>query len=227
MEGLTKRSVLIILEGPDEVGKSTLAAALTGRLPYLDVPCAHVALPGNSVATLGRLVNRIHQQPADYGLECITSTSLQALHIAAHLDAIERSIRPALAQGHWVVLERSWWSTWVYGTCGGGDPETLEALVAAERRMWAGTKPTVVFLVDRIVSGSDAERSDPIRSGYQALADRERGKYPIVPISNNGSIGEAIDLMIEHLSVAPAGRHEDSATITAPTTRAAMEYPIK
>ncbi len=223
----TKRGALIILEGPDEVGKSTLAGALTSELASLGIPCTHAAFPGDAEATLGRLVNLIHHHPEEFGLECITPNSLQALHIAAHLDMIERSIQPALAQGRWVVLERCWWSTWVYGVCAGGDPQTLEAIVAVERQLWADTQPSVVFLVDRTAAESDTSRTDRIRVGYEELANYERGKYPIRRVENNGSIREAVVLMLVHLSEALEANTGTPAEITGTTSQAAAENPVQ
>ena len=223
----TKRGALVILEGPDGVGKSILAGALTSKLAALNVPCTHAALPGDAEATLGRLVNRIHHHPEEFGLEFITPNSLQALHIAAHLDMIERSIEPALKQGRWVVLERCWWSTWVYGICAGGDPQTLDALAAVERQLWAEIQPDVVFLVDRTSAESDTERLGRIREGYEELATSERGKYPIRRVANNGSIEEALDLMLEHLSETLEAHTGAPAEAKPPADQATVPSPAR
>lgn len=223
----TQRGALIILEGPDEVGKSTLADALTGELASLRIPCTHTAFPGDAEATLGRLENLIHHHPEEFGLECITPNSLQTLHIAAHLDMTERSIQPALAQGRWVVLERCWWSTWVYGVCTGSDPQTLEGMVAGERQLWADTQPSVVFLLDRTAAESDTSRKDRIREGYEELANNERGKYPIRRVENNGSIREAVVLMLVHLSEALEAHTVAPAKIARTTSQAAVESPVQ
>ena len=200
MDEPTERGKLIVLEGPDGVGKSTLAGALTDEIASLRIPCEHAAFPGNAEGTLGWLVNLVHHHPEAYGLERITANGLQALHIAAHLDMIESSIRSALAQGHWVVLERIWWSTWVYGVSSGGDPQILDALISAERQLWGDAQPDMVFLVDRATPESDTEWLNRVRTVYEEIADRERGKYPIERIENNESVRAALDLMLDHLS---------------------------
>ena len=51
---------LIVFEGPDGVGKSTLAEHLTGRLREAGVPCEHLAFPGRQPGSLGRLVYDLH-----------------------------------------------------------------------------------------------------------------------------------------------------------------------
>ena len=101
---------LIVFEGPDGVGKSTLSLALADRLKAMGLPCQHLSFPGKDVGTVGRLVYDVHHDPVQYGIQEITAASLQALHIAAHLDAIERRILPDLNEGHWVILDRFWWS---------------------------------------------------------------------------------------------------------------------
>jgi dTMP kinase len=61
---------------------------------------------------------------------------LQTLHVAAHLDAIERKILPALEAGTWVILDRYWWSTWVYGIEQGISSTYLEPVIKAEQARW-------------------------------------------------------------------------------------------
>ena len=116
---------LIVFEGPDGVGKSTLAQALTNRLMAMGLSCEHLSFPGKEEGTIGSLVYDVHHRPAGYGIGAITAASLQALHIAAHLDAIEQRIVPALNEGRWVILDRFWWSTWAYGCAAGVDKATL------------------------------------------------------------------------------------------------------
>ena len=131
---------LIVFEGPDGVGKSTLSLALANRLKAVGLMCRHLSFPGKEPGTVGRLVYDVHHDPAEYGIEKITAASLQALHIAAHLDAIEQRILPDLSEGHWVILDRFWWSTWVYGRVAGMERTTLDALIQVGRLHWKGAR---------------------------------------------------------------------------------------
>ena len=81
---------LIVLEGSDGVGKSTLARCLVGRLMRCHIRSEHATFPGKRPGTIGQVIYQIHHDPGSLGIEQLSPTSLQALHIAAHLDAIER-----------------------------------------------------------------------------------------------------------------------------------------
>jgi len=76
---------LFVFEGPDGVGKSELSLRFTERLARAGVSCEHLAFPGHSEATLGKLVHGIHHDSARFGIERMTATSLQLLHVAAML----------------------------------------------------------------------------------------------------------------------------------------------
>ncbi len=140
---------LIVFEGPDGSGKTTLVAALAAALRGYGVHCERTAFPGCDDKTLGKLVHEIHHQTDNRRIEKIVPTSLQALHVAAHIDAIEQRILPALRKGICVLLDRFWWSTWVYGRVAGVSPKSLRLLLRLEQLHWAGIRPHVVFLLSR------------------------------------------------------------------------------
>jgi dTMP kinase len=48
----------------------------------------------------------IHHDPSAYGVADLGATARQALHVAAHLDVMERAILPALRAGKHVILDR-------------------------------------------------------------------------------------------------------------------------
>src|SRR5215472_11654915 len=143
------RGKLIVFEGPDAVGKSTLVRQLRELLERKQIPSESVSFPGDRPGTIGKLVYDLHHGPEKFGIEHISPVGLQALHIAAHLDAITRIILPAVDSGKWVVLDRFWWSTWVYGRAAGIDPPVLDSLISAEKLQWEKCAPSVLFLIQR------------------------------------------------------------------------------
>ncbi len=103
-------------------------------------------------------------------------------------------IAPALESGETIILDRCWWSTWVYGIVGGIRPDVLDALIEAERRAWGKWQPGLIFHVTRSTPLRD-EPSDmwqKLRAEYDALTERESGKYPIHVLSNDGELQETV-----------------------------------
>ena len=165
---------LIVFEGPDNVGKSTLAEHLTNRLREAGVRCEQLAFPGHLPGSLGRLVYDLHHNTSGLGFGKINATSLQMLHIAAHIDVIEGHILPALRAGCWILLDRFWWSTWVYGGSSGVSEPSLETMIELEQLHWGIVTPDVLFLVERKSVAPDD--GNELQERYRNLA--KRGTYP-------------------------------------------------
>ena len=193
---------LIVLEGLDGAGKSTLAEHLTSRLRGTGIPCEHLAFPGRRPGSLGRLVYDLHHDAPGIGLGEVNATSLQVLHIAAHVNAIEGEILPALRAGKWVVLDRFWWSTWVYGAAYGVSERSLEAMIELEKLQWGDVEPDVLFLLER-EDGTADKRVGPqeqILERYRELANRERSHSRVVTLHNDSSIEDALDTAWEAIT---------------------------
>jgi dTMP kinase len=179
---------LIVFEGVDGIGKSSLSKEVMRRLKDLNVASVSLAFPGNDPGTLGHLVYQIHHDAAALGVTSITALALQTLHVAAHLDAIEHRILPALQGGTWVILDRFWWSTWVYGIHQGIAPDYLEAIIEAERVRWGSVKPDLLLMVDRaeaIRAEHDAGSFTRLRTLYKTMAAREQKQYQIATVEND------------------------------------------
>lgn len=184
---------LVVFEGPNEVGKTTLAHALTAELKRQGIPCETHAFPGRSPGTLGHHVYQLHHNSAQFGVRDFTPAALQALHIAAHLDAIEGIILPRLAAGIDVVLDRYWWSTIAYGAAGGVSERILESLVVSELLAWGDHKPALVVVLDRSPApGAKPDLVDVLRDQYRKLVDDASGNHPTCYVDNNGTVDQTV-----------------------------------
>lgn len=197
---MNPKGQLFVFEGVDAAGKSSISTRFVDWLRGQGKTVEPLSFPGKSPGTIGDLVYRIHENSAALGLANLTASSLQALHIAAHLDAIETRIIPSLEVGKTVVLDRYWWSTRVYGVVGGARVEVLDKLIEAEQIAWGEWTPTALFCIRR----STPLRDEPLdrwsrwKDGYDEMLRKESGRYPIHSIQNEGSIDDCLSEIIRH-----------------------------
>lgn len=127
---------LIIFEGPDGTGKSSLAKLLVAKLKLIHGENAAVywAFPGRKPGTLGEYVYQFHHNEALAKVTC--PESVQLMHVAAHIDNMRNHIIPMLEDGKIVVLDRCYWSTWVYGLYDGVNPAFLSRAINLELPYW-------------------------------------------------------------------------------------------
>lgn len=179
---------LFIFEGPDGVGKTTLVQSTVDLLRENNIPLLSLSFPGKTLGTLGYLIDRVHHSPAELEVKQITPLAVQALHIAAHLDAIETRIKPALNDGITVLLDRTWWSTLVYGKVTKVNEAVLRKLIEAEELCWGEVTPATVFLVQR-ASAFRAEHNeetfDALSRLYEEVAASQELRHPVVRIFND------------------------------------------
>jgi dTMP kinase len=201
---------LIVFEGIDGVGKTTLTRSLVRALQADGVRCDAASFPGQEPGTLAAHIYRLYHQPSRFGVLGVDHTALQLLLTAAHIETIQSRVLPALSAGRTVVLDRFWWSTWVYGRAAGVTRSMLERLLAVEEFAWSGVVPTRLFVVTRSRPRHrrDSRQADELSSLYRSLARREasRGLYPVSVLANNGSVLDAV-LTVRSRLQQPASRH--------------------
>lgn len=198
---LATRGRLIVMEGADGSGKTTLAHELVANLKTRGVRAEYLSFPGREPGTLGAEVYVLHHKCRERGVASIHPASLQVLHIAAHIDAIECRILPALQSGTHIVLDRYWWSTWVYGVVSGAPASSLKAMIDLELGHWGALRPDMAFLVMRAKGRADdvaVERRKRIDE-YTRLAAVERNDYPVRTIINNASVATALKKILAEL----------------------------
>lgn len=200
-----KQGKLIIFEGPDGVGKTTISQKLAEYLNANGETCKLMTFPGKELGTLGALIYELHHDSLRYGVETFTPTSKQVLHIAAHLDTIERCILPALETGFHVVLDRFWWSTWVYGLTSSVNRQVLEKMIDLEKSYWGDVKPEVAILlrrdtpINREVSLQDWRK---LSYEYDTLAAKEKTSYPVSVLRNDTDLETTLQQVREVLECA-------------------------
>lgn len=196
------RGRLVVFEGPSQVGKTTVSRELVNALSGGDRSCEWHAFPGQFSGTLGKHIYELHHRPASFGLAEIAPSAIQALHVAAHLDAIERTILPKLAAGVDIVLDRYWWSTIAYGVATGVPKQLLDSLVASELIAWSGLQPTLVVVLDRSVAQSPSQEQSfagILQGEYRRLLEAAARIHPACVMENNGTVGQVVDAVTDLL----------------------------
>jgi len=135
------RGRFITLEGGEGAGKSTQAKRLAERIRALGDEVVLTREPGGSPGAEA-LRNLLLQGEADRW----SATAETLLMYAARADHLERTIRPALARGAWVICDRFMDSTRAYqGAAGGASAALIDQL---ERSVVAGDRPDLTLVFD-------------------------------------------------------------------------------
>ena len=189
------RGKLIVIEGPDNVGKTTIAKDLSNIMVDAKCQAAYYSFPGHEKRTLGQLVYNIHHNIDEY-VDALNPLSLQMLHVAAHIDCVDRVIKPALKNGWNVILDRYWWSTKVYGQLNRIDDKILDALINVEK-LYCGIVPDLVILIDRDVDTSEHRN---LRMLYMNLMNYEALVTTCIVVDNTGSYKNSLLSILDHVS---------------------------
>jgi dTMP kinase len=131
----------ITFEGGEGTGKSTQSARLVERLRARGLEVVQTREPGGSPGAEEVRHLALNGDPGRWSP--MTETLLM---FAARSDHLERTIRPALGAGHWVVCDRFADSSRAYQGIGGGTPAAfIEALDAA---VVGSTQPDLTLVFD-------------------------------------------------------------------------------
>jgi thymidylate kinase len=215
MQPTTDSSVprFVIFEGIDGVGKTTLALALARYYRQIapDVPLFTDCFPGNRPGSLGEWVYRLHHGKAmdAPAVAAMQPLALQLLHVAAHVDTIVGHIMPALndPRGGAVILDRFWWSTYVYSRPY-LPPDQVLQINQAERVFWNQIMPPIAIYLTRDASLKPHEinvaKSQELTGYYEEVIARERAAgLTVHALPNNGSIAELWATLLAILALPP------------------------
>ncbi len=187
----------ITFEGGEGAGKSTQARLLADRLRGRGIHAVLTREPGGS--PFAEQVRALILDPATAPHSALAEALLFYAARSDHLDAV---IRPALADGRWVISDRFSDSTRVYqGVAGGLAPSVLDQL---EAMIIAPTAPDLTLILDlpadmglarahnrRLAGGRAALQPDTyekrnlafherLRAGYVAIAQAEPERCVLV-----------------------------------------------
>ena len=135
---MSRRGLLVVFEGAEGVGKSTQVERLAAWLAAAGVPHHRFREPGGT--PLGEAVRALLLDPANE----IEPGAEALLFMAARAQLLAEA-RTLLAQGHVVVLDRFFLSTYAYQVAGRGLPEG--EIRAANALATAGLVPDVTLLL--------------------------------------------------------------------------------
>jgi dTMP kinase len=180
--------MFLVLEGIDGCGKSTQAKLLAAELERRGRQVLHLHEPGGT--PLGETIRElILNSGSKIGIH---SRAEALLYSAARAELVHDVLRPALAEGRWVVCERYYYSTLAYQGYGlGEDTGLLHSLSAYATE---AVKPKRVVLLD-LDPGEALKRAgrsldriesrgtgymQKVREGYFLLSRREPERFRIV-----------------------------------------------
>lgn len=195
------RGFFITLEGIEGAGKSTLAAALRGRLLAAGRTVVITREPGGTP-----LAERLRSAVLDRGAETISAAGETLLMFAARAIHLDNLVRPALAGGKIVICDRFSDATRSYQGAGRGvASDTIERLVDL---VHGDLHPDLTLLLDLPVEtgmrrtrarGQGADRIEAetlafferVRARYLALAAAEPRRFAILSAGDLDATGLA------------------------------------
>jgi len=145
---------LITIEGIDGAGKTTLAEALAERLSQRGVEVVGLREPGGVQAA-----ERMREVVKDPDLE-LGARAEALLYAAARAQLVEEAIRPLLAAGRWVLLDRFVDSSLAYQ--GAGRELGVDAVRELNHFATGGLTPdrTLVLVLPPAAGRARASRRD-------------------------------------------------------------------
>ena len=148
------RGRFVTLEGGEGAGKSTQIRLLAAWLSEQGIDHVQTREPGGAPGA-----ERIRELLVRGDADRWTPIAETLLHYAARADHLDRTIRPALAAGRWVICDRFADSTTAYQGYGHGVPfDVIDSLFKA---VVGDTAPNLTLILDL-----------PVEQGLQRAAAR-------------------------------------------------------
>jgi dTMP kinase len=181
---------LITIEGGEGAGKSTQVMHLAGHLRARGIEPVLTREPGGAPGAEDVRALLVRGNPGRW-----TPMTEALLHYAARQEHLERTLRPALREGRWVISDRFADSTMAYQ--GYGHQLGRDAIERLHRLVVGNLVPDLTLILDipvaeglkraaaRLGSENRYERMDGgfherLRRGFLEIAAREPGRCVVV-----------------------------------------------
>ena len=168
--------MFLTVEGVEGVGKSTHIETIKNFLDERDTPCILTREPGGTPVAerIRELLLAVHED------EALCELSELLLVFAARAQHLERVVKPALAQGKWVICDRFTDATYAYQ--GGGRGLDVAIIARLESLVQGELKPDLTIILDldpRIGIQRASERGELDRFEREQIEffDKVRQRY--------------------------------------------------
>lgn len=176
-----RRGFLIVFEGPDGVGKTTIAKKTTEILKECEIPASVVRTPGGT--PLGEKLRMVVKY-ADYPICDLSEAYLFQAQLA---QCVKDVIIPKLDKGEVVVCDRLIFSTMAYQGMGRG--LSLEWLDSLQEKALQGIWPDKVFMLHpKEVLKKSPDQCDRMENAGEGFQKRVGTFYSTV--HNYGNVSE-------------------------------------
>ena len=189
---MNPQTKFITLEGGEGSGKSTNIEYICSLLEQYGVDYVLTREPGGT-----EIAEKIRALLLDHHDESLAPMAELMLIFAARAQHIEKVIKPALANGQWVVCDRFTDATYAYQ--GVGRDLGVERIEQLEQLVQGSLRPDKVILLDldvklgfeRVVQRGEKDRFEVeelafferVREGYHQRASQNKASYAIVDAS--------------------------------------------
>jgi dTMP kinase len=179
----------ITVEGGEGAGKTTQIAFMCAFLEQAGCRVVVTREPGGT--SLGEEIRSLLLDHRHDGMALAAETLLM---FAARAEHLERVIRPALAEGHWVLCDRFTDATYAYQ--GGGRGLALERIAVLEDWVQGELRPDSTLLFDLPIAvgltragkrsvadrfeREDVEFFERVRTTYRERATQHPDRYRII-----------------------------------------------